>query len=83
MNDNLVKICFGSGFMAVGSVLIAAMTGTPDTKQIIPYPEVVNLQQVPKFDSKGKISYITNDRLAPRANPDRQTKKNHRQQERE
>jgi hypothetical protein len=50
--NKLWLACASMGFV---SIFTTAMTGTPDTRQTIPYPEVRNLDRVPGFDHRGII----------------------------
>jgi hypothetical protein len=80
MNQHLIKIFFGSGCMAIASIFINATIGTPDTSKVIPYPEVMNLKTVPKFDGQGMIYRSVADKITQ--NPSSKSQKSDRQQQR-
>jgi hypothetical protein len=53
MNKTILSLVGCSG--SVATVLTSATLANPDTAKILPYPEVMNLTRVPRFNDRGII----------------------------
>jgi hypothetical protein len=53
MNKSLLSLLGCSG--SITAILATATVASPDAAKTIPYPQVMNLKQVPKFNYKGII----------------------------
>jgi hypothetical protein len=56
MHKTILSLVGCSG--SIASILASATIANPDTAKTIPYPEVMNLTQVPRFNDRGIIDRV-------------------------
>ncbi len=56
MNKTILSLVGCSG--SIASILASATIANPDTAKTTPYPEVMNLTQVPRFNDRGIIDRV-------------------------
>jgi hypothetical protein len=56
MNKTVLSLVGYSG--SIATVLASASLANPDTAKTTPYPEVMNLTQVPRFNDRGMIPQV-------------------------